>query len=55
MIATVWPVPSYEFEIPYAPLIWAGVAPLIAHGAVAGLTTSVNPVGYGYGDVNSSQ
>src|SRR5215471_9420172 len=46
MIATVWPAPSYAFEMPYAPLICAGVLPLTDHGAVGGSETSVKPSGY---------
>src|SRR5262249_16813863 len=44
-MATVWPAPLYAFEIPYAPLIWAGVFPRTDHGAVGGSETSVKPAG----------
>ena len=41
--------------MPYAPLIWAGVCPLIDHGAVAGFDRSVKPAGYAYGETFSAQ
>src|ERR1044072_1610397 len=52
MIATVCPAPVSGPEIPYTPLICAGLDPLTVHDAVAGLETSVKPAGYAYGETS---